>query len=131
MAHNRHSIDVPGEWVIEGYGLHGYNPEAMALTAKVVYPPHIMKGEGYCGGKATIGHTGVRVNNVVFLHKRGKGAEEIVVEYPDLTLGQVHLALAYYYDHPEEIEAEIAEDEGAEERHERRKAEALAKRRDP
>jgi hypothetical protein len=49
------------------------------------------------------------------------------VEYPDLSLAQVHAALTYYYDHVDEIEAEFAEDEGWEEEHERRKAEYLAR----
>jgi uncharacterized protein (DUF433 family) len=99
----------------------------MTMT-KVSYA-HIVKEPGYCGGKAAIGATRVRVNNVVFLHKQGRTPEQILVEYPGLTLGQVHGALAYYYDdHQDEIEAELAADEGSDERHERRKAEALASR---
>lgn len=100
---------------------------AMATAAKLVYP-HIVKEPGYCGGKAAIDATRVRVNNVVFLHKEGKTPAEILVEYPDLSLAQVHAALGYYYDHKDEIEAELAEEDGWDERHERRKAEALAER---
>jgi uncharacterized protein (DUF433 family) len=99
----------------------------MATAAKVVYP-YIVKEEGYCGGKAAIGATRVRVNNLVHLHKLGRTAQEILVEYPDLSLAQIHSALAYYYDHQDEIEAELAQDEGADEPYERRKAEALARR---
>jgi uncharacterized protein (DUF433 family) len=99
----------------------------MAIAAKVTCT-HIVKEAGYCGGKAAIGATRVRVNNVVFLHKQGKTPEQIIVEYPDLNLAQVHAALAYYYDHQDEIEAELAQDEGSDERYERRKAEALARR---
>lgn len=99
----------------------------MATAAKVTYA-HIVKEEGYCGGKAAIGATRVRVNNVVFLHKQGKTPEQILIEYPDLNLAQVHAALAYYYDHQGEIEAELAEDEGSDDRSERRKAEALVRR---
>jgi len=102
---------------------------AMATAAKVTYA-HIVKEPGYCGGKAAIDNTRVRVNNVVFFHKDGKTPQEILVEYPDLSLAQVHAALTYYYDHKDEIEAELAADEGWEERFERRKAEALAQRRD-
>jgi|RifCSP16_2_1023846.scaffolds.fasta_scaffold54146_2 uncharacterized protein (DUF433 family) len=100
----------------------------MATAAKLVYP-YIVKEEGYCGGKAALGNTRVRVNNVVFLHKQNKTPQEILVDYPDLSLAQVHSALAYYYDHQDEIDAELARDEGADERYERRKAEALAERR--
>jgi uncharacterized protein (DUF433 family) len=69
-----------------------------------------VKRPGYCGGKAAIDDTRVRVNNVVFLHKQGKTPGEIRVTYPDLSLAQVHGALAYYYDHKEEIEAELTAD---------------------
>ena len=79
----------------------------MATAAKVTYP-HIVKEPGYCGGKAAIDDTRVRVNNVVWLHKRGKTPEEILVEYPSLSLAQVYAAITYYYDHVEEIEAEFA-----------------------
>jgi uncharacterized protein (DUF433 family) len=99
----------------------------MASAEKVTYE-HIVKEPGYCGGKATIGNTRVRVNNVVFLHKDGKTPDQILEHYPDLTFGQVHAALAYYYDHPQEIEAELAADEDWVKEHERFKAEYLSRR---
>jgi uncharacterized protein (DUF433 family) len=102
--------------------------DIMATAAKVVYA-HIVKEPGYCGGKAAIDNTRVRVNNVVFLHKQGKAADEIIAEYPDLALAQVHAALTYYYDHQDEIEAELAADDGSDDRYEQRKAEALARAR--
>lgn len=39
-------------------------------------------------------------------------ADEIVLHYPHLKLAEVHSAMAYYFDHQEEIDAEI----GAEQR---------------
>ena len=36
---------------------------------------------------------------------------EIAATYPTITLAQVHAALAYYYDHREEIQAAIAEED--------------------
>ena len=39
---------------------------------------------------------------------RGWSAEEIVRQYPHLTLAEVHAALAYYHDHRDEIESELA-----------------------
>lgn len=101
----------------------------MATAAKVTYP-HIVKEPGYCGGKAAIDDTRVRVANVVYLHKQGKTPEQILEAYPDLSLAQVHAALTYYYDHPDEIEETLKAEEGWDERHERRKAEALARRAD-
>jgi len=98
----------------------------MATAATIAYP-HIVKEPGYCGGKAAIDRTRIRVNNVVFLYKEGRTDDEILVEYPDLTPAQVHAALTYYYDHKDEIEAELVADEGSDERHERRKADALTR----
>ena len=64
----------------------------------------------------------------MYLHKQGRTADEIRVEYPDLTHAQIYAALAYYHDHKVEIEAELSEDESADPRYEQRRAEALAKR---
>ena len=38
---------------------------------------------------------------------RGWSAEEIVRQYPYLTLAETHAALAYYFDHQSEIESEL------------------------
>jgi uncharacterized protein (DUF433 family) len=40
----------------------------------------------------------------------GWSADEIVRQYPHLKLGEVHAALAYYYDHQSEIDQEISEE---------------------
>ena len=37
----------------------------------------------------------------------GRSPEEVVREWPHLTLAMVHGALAYYYDHQPEIDADI------------------------
>lgn len=99
----------------------------MATAPIHVFYPHIVKEADYCGGKAAIDNTRVRVNNVIFLHKEGRSPDQIREVYPDLSLAQVHGALVYYYDHPAEIDAELAEDEGWAQEHERRKAEYLAR----
>ena len=39
----------------------------------------------------------------------GLEANEIHAEYPHLSLAQIHSALAYYYDHKEEMDQAIAE----------------------
>ncbi len=38
---------------------------------------------------------------------RGWSAEEIVRQYPHLTLAKVHAALTYFFDHRDEIEVEL------------------------
>ena len=84
----------------------------MAATARapVGAYPHIEKTPGVCGGKACIAGTRIRVLDIVGLKRRGFEPEEMLRMYAvPLSLAQVHAALAYYYDHPEEIEASIRE----------------------
>lgn len=40
----------------------------------------------------------------------GWSAEELLINHPDLTLGKVYSALAYYADHQDEIDAAIEAD---------------------
>lgn len=37
----------------------------------------------------------------------GWSAEELHLQHPHLTLGQIHSALAYYWDHQDELDADI------------------------
>jgi uncharacterized protein (DUF433 family) len=62
-------------------------------------------------GVARIEGTTTRVIQVA-LDKIAQGwdADEIHVQYPYLSLGQIHSALAYYYDHQEDLDAEIERD---------------------
>jgi len=103
----------------------------MATTARQIPGSsgyaHIVKRPGYCGGKAAIEKARIRVNNIASLLKQGKAPEQMIEAYPHLTMAQVHGALVYYYDHTEEIDAEIERDQGRYERHLRAKAEYLAK----
>lgn len=89
---------------------------------------HIVKRAGYCGGKAAIEKARIRVNNIASLRKQGRTPEQMLEVYPHLTLAQVYAALVYYYDHTDEIDAEIERDKGREERHERSKSEYFARR---
>ena len=59
-------------------------------------------------GVARIAGSRSRVSQIVIDH-RTMSPEAIVEAYPHLTLADVHAALAYYYDHREQIDAEIAE----------------------
>ena len=38
------------------------------------------------------------------------GTEEIQRQYPHLSLAEVHAAMAYYYDHQEELDLQVAAD---------------------
>jgi uncharacterized protein (DUF433 family) len=69
---------------------------------------------GYCGGKPHIlGHR-IKVKHVAIWYERmGMSPVEIVEQHPTISMAQVHAALAYYYDHQDDIKAEIAEEEQA------------------
>ena len=92
--------------------------------------PHITKTPGVCGGRACIDGTRIRVMDIVVLHRMGKKPEEMLTHYSSrpLTLAEVHAALAYYFDHREEIEESFAEDERAEAEHEKKREEYLRQR---
>jgi uncharacterized protein (DUF433 family) len=73
---------------------------------------HIVSTPDTCGGKPRIAGSRIRVKDVVILHDRqGMAPAEIVSKWPHLTLASIYAALAYYRDHREEINAEIAADQ--------------------
>ena len=78
------------------------------MTAEPVNQ-HIAITPGVCGGKPRIDGRRITVANVAIRHERlGMSADDIATEY-DLTLADVHAALAYYFDHRAEIDEWIAE----------------------
>ncbi len=98
----------------------------MATALQLVYS-HVTKTPDVCGGQPCIDGTRVRVKNIVALHQEGFTPEQMLTQYPSLSLAQVHAALAYYYDNRDEIEAALDEDERAGEDFERRRADYLAR----
>jgi uncharacterized protein (DUF433 family) len=81
--------------------------------AKVDYR-NIEKVADRCGGRAVIAGTRIRVSIILSCYRQGMTVEEIVQQYPHLRPADVHDALAYAYDHPEEIDADIAADDEGE-----------------
>jgi uncharacterized protein (DUF433 family) len=75
------------------------------------FASHIEVTPGVAGGKPRIAGHRITVQNIVIWHERlGLSADEIATEYA-LSLADVYAALAYYYDHREEIDRAIREDE--------------------
>ena len=71
---------------------------------------HIEMTPDTVGGRPRIRGRRITVQDVAIWHERlGKGADEIATEY-DLTLADVYAALAYYFDHREEIDARMTAD---------------------
>lgn len=72
--------------------------------------PRIVRTPGTCGGKPRIDGHRIKVEQIAVCHERmGLSADEIVSQHPTITLGQVHAALAYYYEHKDEVDADIEE----------------------
>ncbi|MCX6831721.1 MAG: DUF433 domain-containing protein [candidate division Zixibacteria bacterium] len=73
---------------------------------------YITRRKDTCGGKPIIVGTRIKVSQIAIEHDHmGLTADEIIQAHPHLTLAQVHDALSYYYDHIEDIRAEIRESE--------------------
>ena len=66
-----------------------------------------------CGGQPVVSGTRIRVATILACYRQGMGVEEIVQQYPGLRPADVHDALAYAYDHLDEIEAALAADDEA------------------
>lgn len=73
---------------------------------------HIVSTPDTCGGKPRVAGSRIQVKHLAIMHEQQKmSPEDIVSEFPHLTLADVYAALAYYHDHREAINAEIAADE--------------------
>src|SRR5690606_27616994 len=69
---------------------------------------HIEVDPDKCGGKPCVRGTRIRVWDIyVASEVRGETPDEIVAQYPTLTLAQVHAALAYYWDNREAIDQQM------------------------
>lgn len=68
---------------------------------------HIESTPDVLGGKPRIAGRRIAVQDIVVWHERmGCSADEIASEY-SLTLSSIYAALAYYYDHREEIDESL------------------------
>jgi uncharacterized protein (DUF433 family) len=78
--------------------------EGRGLADRIVATP------GVRGGKPRIAGHRITVSDVAISHERmGMSPDEIVSEYPTITLSDVYSALAYYFDHRDEVDREIRE----------------------
>jgi len=59
-------------------------------------------------GVAWVDGRNVKVIELILDHQTySNSPEEIALEYPDLSLAQVHAAFSYYYDHQEALDADL------------------------
>lgn len=76
---------------------------------KVVDTGHIVVEPDVLGGEPHIAGHRIAVSDVAIWSIFHKLSPEEIGERFHLTLGEVHAALAYYYDHKDEIDRDIAE----------------------
>src|SRR5207249_4523713 len=71
--------------------------------------PHIDRVPGVCGGRPKIKGHRIPVWTIAGWNHMEMTVDQILDMYPQLTPGQIHDALSYYFDHREEIDRERAE----------------------
>lgn len=72
---------------------------------------HITVMPGVASGRPHIAGHRITVQDIVIWHEwLGRSADEIATEY-DLSISDIYAALAYYYDHRDEINTSIRESE--------------------
>jgi uncharacterized protein (DUF433 family) len=74
---------------------------------------HIVLTPGVLGGKPRIEGTRIAVEHIAIAYNSGQSIDEIVESYQGITHADVFAALAYYYDHKEEMDAKIKHDDKA------------------
>ena len=79
----------------------------LALQAKTY--PHIGSDPEIADGKPIIVGTRITVRCIAGYYQMGMSADEILTTLLHLTPSQIHSALAYYFDHQEEVDKDIAE----------------------
>jgi len=81
----------------------------MALTARKIKYPYIISNPGIAGGRPVIEGTRITVNCIAGYYQLGMSIDEILDSLRHLTPSQVHSALAYYFDHQDEINLDLEE----------------------
>jgi uncharacterized protein (DUF433 family) len=80
----------------------GPTADHAADRVRIVSTPDI------CGGRPRIDGHRIQVEDIAIWHERmGMSPDEIVSEYPSITLADVHAALAYYHENRARIDADI------------------------
>ena len=78
---------------------------SVTLDSMLVRSPEV------CGGRLRIYGTRITVHRVATLYRQGQTAEDIAQAYPQVSLGQVYAALAYYHANQAEIQADLDADD--------------------
>jgi uncharacterized protein (DUF433 family) len=108
MAKSNRFLEMFGEWRRERFLEERRCP--MSLTARKLDDPYITSDPGIAGGRPVIAGTRITVNCIAGYYQLGMSIDEILESLRHLTPSQVHSALAYYFDHQDEINADLEEE---------------------
>jgi len=78
---------------------------AVALQAKTY--PYIGSDPGIADGKPIIVGTRITVRCIAGYYQMGMSADEILATLRHITPSQIHSALAYYFDHQNEVDTDL------------------------
>ncbi len=78
------------------------------ITKKTSYP-YITSHPDISGGAPVVEGVRVTVRTIAGYYQMGMDVDEILATLSHLTASQVHSALAYYFDHQQEIDSVLAE----------------------
>lgn len=72
---------------------------------------HITSKPEVCGGKPCIAGSRIRVQDIYVWHElNGLSPDEIVTQFPSLSLADVYAALAFYWDHRDDIHQQMSDE---------------------
>ncbi|MBS4029389.1 MAG: DUF433 domain-containing protein [Ignavibacteriales bacterium] len=76
--------------------------------------PHIVCNPKVLGGKPIILGTRISVATIAGYYQLGMSVDEILIALQHLSPAQIHSALAYYFEHLDEIDLQIADEKNVE-----------------
>src|SRR3972149_11060845 len=79
----------------------------MKTIVKKVSYPYIESTSKIAGGSPIIKGTRITVRTIAGYYQMGMSVDEILTTLQHLSPSQVHSALAYYFDHQQEIDREL------------------------
>lgn len=81
-------------------------------TLSIKQHPYITSDPSICGGKPLITGTRIRVIDIAIRYELGgMTPDEIIQQFPSLSLPQVHDALSFYYERKHEIDLAFQKEE--------------------
>ena len=86
----------------------------MSLAPPSAPQQHITSSPDVCGGRPCIAGTRIRVQDIYAWHElQGLSPDQIVHEFPQLTLADVYAALSYFWEQREAMLAQLEADRQA------------------